>query len=296
MDLHKLEVFCNVIEQKSFTKAARTLRLSQPTVSEHIRILETEANQQLLNRTGRAVLPTNAGKLLYRYSKKMLRLQEETIQSLLHFSGKMIGRLAIGAGTIPGAYLLPEKIGRFKEHYPDINISLQITGSRTIAGAIMDGELEMGVLGAKWRDSALQWQDIYSDRLSLVAHPSHPWTKKKEISLRELYQGEFILRERNSGTRHATTKILADYGLELEQLNIVAEIGSTEAVRQSVKAGIGLSFLSSLAVKEDLKRNKLAEINIHGVKMQRPLYLVTRKKGALSPLCNGFIEMLLEEL
>ena len=191
MDLHKLAVYCKVIELKSFTRAAEAMFLSQPTISEHIRALEQEIGQRLINRLGREIKASEAGNILYGYARKMLRLQQEALEALGHYSGNLAGRMAIGAGTIPGAYILPEKIGAFKKSYPDITITLRIAGSRTIANEILSGELEMGILGAQWRENGLIWQEIFSDELILTVAADHPWAKQRQITLQQLTAGTF---------------------------------------------------------------------------------------------------------
>ncbi len=290
MDLHKLAIFCKVFELKSFTRAAEAMFLSQPTISEHIRALEQEIGQQLINRFGREIRTSEAGNILYSYAIKMLRLQQEALEALGHYSGTLAGRMAIGAGTIPGAYILPEKIGAFKKSYPDITITLRIAGSRTIANEILSGELEMGILGAQWRENGLIWQEIFSDELILAVHAGHPWAKLREISLEQLKAEPFIMRDHSSGTRRALSQILEQHGLNPAHLNVVAEMGTTEAIRQSIKAAIGISILSSQAVREDIAHGSLVAVAIQGVTMIRPFYMVTRKNQALSPLCTAFIE------
>lgn len=305
MDLHKLAIYCKVIELKSFTRAAEAMFLSQPTISEHIRALEQEIGQRLINRLGRStsspganggreIKTSEAGKILYAYARKMLHLQQEVLDNLGQYSGSLAGRLAIGAGTIPGAYILPQKIGAFKKDYPDITIALRIAGSRTIANEILSGELEMGVLGAQWRENGLTWQEIFSDELILAVTADHPWASQRQITVQQLTAEPFIMRDHSSGTRLAVGRILEQHGLNPAQLNVVAEIGSTEAIRQSIKAAIGISILSAQAVKDDIAHGSLVAVAIDGVRMIRPFYMVTRKNQSLSPLCAAFIQTLTE--
>ncbi len=295
MDLHKLAVYCKVVELKSFTRAAEAMLLSQPTISEHIRALEQETGQRLINRLGREIRVSESGKILYGYAQKMLRLQQEALTALGKYSGNLAGRMAIGAGTIPGAYILPEKIGAFKKSYPDISITLRIAGSRTIAGEILSGELEMGILGAQWRENGLIWQEIFTDELILAVAANHPWATQPEpqgITLEQLSAEPFIMRDHSSGTRRAVAQILEQHGLNPARLHVVAEMGSTEAIRQSIKAAIGVSILSSQAVRDDIAHGSLVAVPLQGVKMTRPFYMVTRKNQALTPLCAAFIQTL----
>ncbi len=295
MDLHKLAVYCKVVELKSFTRAAEAMLLSQPTISEHIRALEQETGQRLINRLGREIRVSESGKILYGYAQKMLRLQQEALTSLGKYSGNLAGRMAIGAGTIPGAYILPEKIGAFKKRYPDITITLRIAGSRTIAGEILSGELEMGILGAQWRENGLIWQEIFTDELILAVAANHPWATQpepREITLEQLSAEPFIMRDHSSGTRRAVAQILEQQGLNPARLHVVAEMGSTEAIRQSIKAAIGVSILSSQAVRDDIAHGSLVAVALQGIRMIRPFYMVTRKNQALTPLCTAFIQTL----
>ena len=156
MELRKLEVFCKVVELKSFTRSAEAVLLSQPTVSEHIRSLEEELGQKLLDRMGREVEPTPVGRLLYNYAVKILRLQHEFVQAVEQYSGKLVGRIMIGSGTIPGTYILPELIGQFRSRYPSIQATLKIAGSQFIASDVLGGRLEIGVVGARWAEKGLE--------------------------------------------------------------------------------------------------------------------------------------------
>jgi DNA-binding transcriptional LysR family regulator len=292
MDLHRLEVFCKVVELKSFTRAAEASRLSQPTVSEHIRSLEDTAGVKLLDRLGREVMVTQAGRILYRYAQQLLQLRREAIQALHQYRGRLAGHLFLGASTIPGTYILPTLIGTFKAKYPDIQITLRIADSQLTAAGLLSGELELGVIGAKLPETDLDWEQILADELVLAVYPEHPWAGRASIPLAELPRASFILRERFSGTRKVMTQILEEQGFDPNQLPVVAEMGSTEAVRQSIKARIGISILSRLAVAEDVERGALVVVPLADIDMHRPFYLVTRKNREHSPLGAVFLEHL----
>ncbi|MFA6499353.1 MAG: LysR family transcriptional regulator, partial [Desulfurivibrionaceae bacterium] len=227
MDIHRLEVFCKVVELKSFTKAAEASFLSQPTVSEHIRSLEEILGERLVDRLGRETLPTQAGQILYKYAKKITRLRQETMQAMASYRGEMAGHLALGASTIPGAYVLPQRIGAFKKLHPAIQITLAIGNSRTVADGVLAGDTEFGVVGARWSDPALEWIEILEDELVLAVYPAHPFAKKKTVAPARLLDEPMIIRERDSGTRRVVTQLLEKH-LDLARLQIVAEMGSTE--------------------------------------------------------------------
>jgi len=283
-----------VVELKSFSRAADAVLLSQPTVSEHIRSLEEELGQRLMDRLGREALPTQAGRILYRYGRKMLQLRQEALQAMESHGGRLTGRLHLGAGTIPGTYLLPRLLGRFRKEHPGIKATLRIAGSQLIAQEVLAGELELGLVGANWHETGLDWQEIFSDSLSLVVPPSHPWATGGPIPLDALADAPFILRERASGTRRAVGQLLDSHGCNPALLQEVAEMGSTEAVKQAVKAGVGVAFLSCRAVAEEVRAGLLACVPLEGVTLQRPFFLIRRKRRELAPACAAFLELLLE--
>jgi DNA-binding transcriptional LysR family regulator len=295
MELRKLEVFCKVVELKSFTRAAAAVMLSQPTVSEHIRSLEEELGQKLVDRLGRLVEPTPVGRLLYGYAVKILRLQQDALQAVEQYGGKLVGRIMIGAGTIPGTYILPSVIGRFRERYPSIKATLKITSSHQIVQDVLDGQLEIGVVGARWSERGLDYREIYSDSLSVVVSIDHHMAGKKEISLTELIQEPFILRESGSGTRKVVDQILEDHGVKTSSLFEVAEIGSTAAVLQAVKEGLGISIVSTKAVEKDLSSGTIVPLSVKGIQMERPFYMIRRKNRELSPAASVFWVFLQQE-
>ncbi|MBM4327847.1 MAG: LysR family transcriptional regulator [Deltaproteobacteria bacterium] len=292
MDIRRLEVFCKVVEFKSFTRAAESLALSQPTVSEHIHTLEKALGEKMIDRLGREALPTPAGRIFYQYALAILRMREEAVQALRQFKGELAGNLALGASTIPGTYLLPRLIGSFKALHPAIQITLRISDSAEVAEEVAEGAVEAGLIGTRWTDKRLLLEEVFSDELILVAHPEHPWAKRGAIKPDELAQEPFILRERGSGTRSVMERILEEHGFDRRQLAPVAEMGSTEAVRQGVKAKIGVSILSRHAVEDDLAHGTIAAIEIAGVRFSRPFYLARRKSREPSPLCAAFLEYL----
>lgn len=294
MDLKRLEVFCRIVELKSFTRAAQALRLSQPTVSEHVRHLEETLGDKLLDRLGREVQPTPAGRILYHYAQRMLRLKDEACQSIEQFRGNLSGHLILGASTIPGAYMLPRRIAALKREFPTIQITMLISGTSHIVRQLLQGEIELAVIGAESRDPRLESCELFNDRIVLVAPPSHPLCTQKFITLADLQDEEFLLRERESGTRSVTVQALRERGFDLEKANIVAELGNGEAIRQSVKAGIGIAFMSSLAVAEDVRRGELVSLNVQDFSLQRPFYLIQRRNRQLTPLARVFHERLME--
>jgi len=296
MDIRRLEVFCKVVELKSFTKAAESLLLAQPTVSEHMRTLEDMLGEKLVDRLGREVLPTPAGKIFYQYARNIIRLREEAIQSLERFKGNLSGHLVLGASTIPGNYVLPKFIGEFKSRYPAIRITLRIGDSASVMDEVLEGNLEAGIVGSRSSDRRLLSEELFSDELVLAVPHDHPWAARSSIDLDDLAAEPFILRERGSGTRTAMTRFLEENGFDVSRLSVVAEMGSTEAVRQGIMARIGISILSLQALAEDIKLELLVPVQIGSLRFCRPLYLIQRKSRERSPLCSAFLDYLREQV
>jgi DNA-binding transcriptional LysR family regulator len=295
VDLWRLQVFCNVVEQSSFSKAAAVIRLSQPTVSSHVKDLENHFSCKLVDRLGRTAAPTKAGQLLYDYAKQLLRLKEDTEKALAEFQGKMIGHLTIGGSTIPGGYILPPLIARFKKTYPDIFITLIQGDSADIVSNVSEGKVELGVVGTPARQPRLAEEQFMEDQMYLFVSADHKWTNEDSVSLEMLTTEPFILREVGSGTRTSIEVALQNAEYWITDLNVVAEMGSTEAVRESVKSGMGISILSDCAFEEDTKKGIVRRIPIEGVSLRRSFYLITDKQRTQSPLCQAFIGFLKSE-
>lgn len=296
MDIRRLEVFLKVVELSSFTKAAEALNLSQPTVSEHIRCLEETLNERLVDRAGREVGPTPAGKVLIQYAEKILRTYFEAIQALEQFNGKMSGSLLVGASSVPGAYVLPKYLGAFKALNPDVQIMLRIAATSEIIDQVLDGSVEFGFVGSMKNDRKLVFEELVDDELVLITAPNHPWAKSGGISLDDLTSQPLILRQKGSGTRSAAIRILAEKGLEISRLKIAAEMGDAESVKQGVKSGIGVSFVSVHSVSYELVTKSLASVPIKGLRLLRPLYTVTRKNRRICPVCLSFKTFLVNEI
>ena len=295
MDARQLEIFVKVAELGSFSKAAGALFLTQPTVSEHIRGLEEELGVRLLDRLGRGAAPTKAGQLLLGYARRILELHREARQALDQFQGRMSGELVVAASTIPGEYVLPALIGRFKEKYPDIAISLLIGDTQRVVEWVLEGRAELAVAGAQIDHRALEYRELMPDELVLVVSAAHPWHGKKTATLEEVRAEPLIVRERGSGSRHALEKALAEVGLDLGDFRVVGEMGSTQAIKQGVKAGVGISLISKRAVAEECQHGILHCVKVKDLRFSRAFYLVTSTTRSRSPLAEAFRAFLISE-
>jgi DNA-binding transcriptional LysR family regulator len=229
VDLRQLEIFVKVAELGSFSKAADALFLTQPTVSEHIKSLEDELGVRLLDRLGRGAAVTKGGALLQGYAQRLLALSREARQALESFQGRMSGDLLVGASTIPGEYILPALIGRFKEKFPDIAITLLIGDSQAVTEWVAEGRAEVGVVGARSGHRGIDFRELLPDDIVLIVSAAHPWHGRKQVTLEELRAEPLLLRERGSGTRAALEAALVHGGSDIAAFRVVGEMGSTQA-------------------------------------------------------------------
>lgn len=289
MALRYLNVFCKVYKNRSFSQAADELLLTQPTVSSHIKTLEDDLQLKLFDRLGRDVAPTKAGDILYAYAKEIEGLKRSARQALAKYSGEMRGTLDMGGSTIPGEFLLPSLIGKFKKKYPDVKTNLRIGDTKVIAEMVMNGKIEMGLVGASVDNDRIESRIFTTDELVLIAPSSY---RAGKISVEEFKTIPLILREIGSGSRRALEEEIRKSGLTLVDLNIVAEMGSTEAVKRAVKSGVGLSVVSSLAIEDELKMGFLKVIKMKGLPIERNLYAISHRLRNKSPLCQTFLDFL----
>ncbi len=294
IDLWQLHIFCKVVENKSFSKAGKAARLSQPTVSSHIKDLEEHFECRLIDRLSKEASPTKAGRLLYGYAKRLMALKAETESAMAEFQGAVKGNLTMGGSTIPGEYILPGIIGEFTKQYPGVRISLVIGDTENIINGVLSGELEVGVVGAKTTLKNVVQTKLVADEMCLVVPGDHKWAGKKRIPLDRIFSEPFILRESGSGTLKSIGKSFAQKGARLEDLNTVARIGSTKGVAQGIKSRLGLSILSPIAVKEDVKNKVLATLTIDGLDLKRNFYLTRHKGRSDAPLCSAFVDFIKE--
>ena len=295
MDLWQLNIFCKVIELKGFSKAGNAVHLSQPTVSSHIKDLENHFECQLIDRLGKKAVPTKAGELLYSYAHKLIALRDEAESAMAEFHGDIKGRLVIGGSTIPGEYILPKHIGAFTVDYPRVSISLKIGDTENIIQDVLAGFLELGIVGAETSDKSIYQEKLIEDEMKLIVTADHKWAGKKSISPDLLYKEPFILRESGSGTLKSIKLSFKEKVGSIDDLNVVAEMGSTEAVIQGIKSKVGVSILSTIAVAEELKTGTLKALTVSRLNLKRSFYLITHKHRSPSPLCKAFIAFLKKE-
>jgi DNA-binding transcriptional LysR family regulator len=295
MDLWQLNIFCKVVELKSFSLAGKTVHLSQPTVSSHIKDLEDHFGCRLIDRLAKEAVPTKAGEILYKYAYRLIALKDEAETALAEFQGKIKGRLIVGGSTIPGVYILPKMIGAFIQLYPDVTISLVNGDTEEINNHIIEGNLELGIVGAVAADKRILQEQLIEDELRLVVPAGHKWENTRTISLEMLFKEPFISREAGSGTLISIQENLNQIGHNLSDFNIVSEMGSTEAVIQGIKSKVGLSILSPIAIAEELCTGTLKALAVDNLNLKRNFFLSIHKHRSGSPLSRVFIQFLKDE-
>ncbi len=293
MDIHQLKVFASVFKNKSFSRASEELYLTQPTISNHIKGLEEELECKLFDRLGRTIIPTKEAEVLFTYSSEIIEKANNLKEIIGKFQKELKGKVTIGASTIPGTYLLPRIMAGFKEKYPSVFFQILVSDSKGIVESISRHEILLGIVGAKIEGEHLQYIPFVEDELIVVASPS--LGRKHRMSLKEIVSLPIIMREEGSGTRKETERLIKQNGISLERINISGVFGSTDAIKQAVKTGLGVSIISKFAVSDELKHKTLVRIPLTGLEMKRTFYLVLHRKRTLPVAYTTFLGYLREE-
>ncbi len=289
LDLYKLEVFYWVAELRSFSEAAQRLSLRQPTVSAHIQDLEKGIGGKLFYRIPGKVSLTPLGEMIALKASHLLAFKRETLAAVEQFHGTLSGDLWIGGSNIPGEYLLPQKLGAFVRKYPDVKPILRISGSAGVVEEVIEGKVEIGYVGFKPADPRLALEKIWKDEMVLAIPRGHPWARRSSIDLAMLGAERFISRETGSGTLDSFRELLSDRGQTADDLlHVAMQLGSTEAVKQALLAGFGISILSRTSIQRELAEGALLEMPIEGFKMERDFYEVVYRQRPLSPAAQAF--------
>jgi DNA-binding transcriptional LysR family regulator len=294
MNLKQLEVFLAVVENGSFSKAAEATFITQSTVSQHISLLEKELELKLLDRTGKAVLLTEGGKILLPYAREIVSKTREIPLAVRRFKGLEDTVIKIGASNIPGGYLIPEALPLFIARYPGISLTVLQGDSLETLNRLKKGEIEVGIIGTLFEEKNIDFWPLGQDRIVLVVRGDHRWARGKPITIRELLDERFIIREVGSGTEKTVREALTKAGVDPGKVKIQASLGSNEAVKQAVANGLGAAFISELSIKKELARRELAVVKIKRLSISRRFYLISLSRRDLSPPARAFINFMLE--
>ncbi len=289
MQIDQLKTLLAVLEHGSFSRAAQALRVTQSTVSFHVKALEATANAHLLDRRGGKVRPTEAGTILARYAAKILALREEAAQQIGAQERGERGTIRIAASTIPAEYLLPDVLAKFRVRHPGINITVDVSDTRRAAAALLAEECELALLGARIADKRLVLTAFADDEIVLVGAAGGKHAPHGRLSVDELAHVPLVLREEGSGTHEAIARLVASRGASPS-----IHIGSTEAVKRAVLAGLGLAFLSRHAIADELRAGKLAAIALPGTPVRRKFWAARLRSLAPSPAAKTLLALLSE--
>lgn len=289
MDIHQLKIFISVFRNRSFSKASKELFLTQPTISEHIKTLEEELDCKLFDRFARGIIPTKEAEILYEHALEVIEKMESLKDSVQKIKTAPSGSLFIGASSIPGTYILPGLVASFKKNYPEISIQIDVSDSKCVIEDLLSGKLLIGVVGTKINNSKIEYTDFMNDEL-VIGAPQ--FIEKSIIEPSEIFEYPFIMREEGSGTRKEMEKWLSKMGIDLGKLKIVCVLGSTDAIKQAIKNGLGISILSIHAVKDEMECRSLKILRIKNCEMKRNFYIATHTKRTLPFVYKIFYEFL----
>jgi len=287
MNFHQLHIFNVVAKNRSYSKAAAELFLSQPTVSVHLQKLEQELGMELFEQLGRNIYLTDAGRMLYGYTQKIFALAEEAERALEELQGLHKGRVRLGASSTPGIYYLPQLLGKFKDDYPGIELILDVGNSSEIAKKVLSNQLDIAVIGEQAMDADLVAEPFWTDRLLLILSPQNPLLQKSTITLEDVARQQFILREPGSSTRQVIEAAFAREGIHLK---VAMEFASTDGIKHAVAANLGVSIVSELAVHLCEQTGLVVVREIPDLEIKREFVLVYHKDKHLSPLTQTFIK------
>jgi DNA-binding transcriptional LysR family regulator len=272
----RLHVFYTVARLLSFTKAADSLHMTQPAVTFQVRQLEEHFNTRLFDRTHNKISLTAAGEQVYAYAEKIFELYDELENSVRALTGEISGVLILGASTTIAEYMLPALLGDFKDKYPDVTIRLKVSNTDGIVSMVENNVIDLGVVEAPVTNKNLMVEACRTDRLVAIAPPGHPLAENKTIPLQSILDYPFIAREEGSGTREVIMEYLKEGGLDPSQLNVIMELGSLEALKGAVEAGIGVSVISRATLVKEIKLGSLEVIELEPP-LERPFSFVHQK-------------------
>ena len=296
MYFNQLEAFVQVADNKSFSKAAKAMYLSQPTVSAHIKSLEAELGVSLILRTTKEVLLSDAGQIFYDYAKELLHTRDVATLMMQSYATEIRGSLPVAASTVPSQYLLPELLSEMYIRYPDLKVSVHQADSSEVIGRIENYNAELGFTGMKTDNSKCIFEPLLEDRLVLIT-PNTPAYQiyKDNFPVSQLRYLPFVIREKGSGTQKEADAFLQSIGLDDQKMHILTELPSTESVKQAVCHGLGVSIISKIAAEDYEKFGYILTFDLDSDLLNRSIYLVYHKNRVLTPAARAFVEVIREK-
>jgi DNA-binding transcriptional LysR family regulator len=295
VDTRQLQALCAVVDRASFSQAAEQLGVTQPAVSLAIRALEKRLGATLIDRSGRQVEPTDAGRTAYRHAQRILTAEAELLHSLADNRDRIEGPLLIAASSDPGERVLPLLLGAFRRRHPDVTVSLRVDDTDSVIDQVVDRQIELGVVGAERSHRSLLFEPFLRDEIVLCVAADHPFAGRV-VTLDELRAEPLVMQQEGAGTRAVVERELRIAGLRPRDLRIVAELGLSESVKTAVVAGIGIAFISNLSIERDVADGVLATATVNGLPTSRLLYSVRLAHRPTSRVVGEFLAFAQAEL
>jgi DNA-binding transcriptional LysR family regulator len=292
MNLDHLKTFQEVVRLGSFSEVAKKLSISQPAVSFQIQKLEHELGMRLIDRTQRAITLTAAGKRLLSFAESIESERELLQNDLEQMREEVSGELLIAASTIPGEFLLPPLLAKFKHLHPAVRVQVDISDSLTVINGVRDNAYEVGFCGVAPEGQDLASFKIASDEIVLIVFPDHPFVQRGEVPPADLEGEPLIFRETTSGTQRNLENYLARAGIDPGKFTPNLVLGSTHAVVSAVAAGAGIAFVSNLAIQRSLALGLVRQIDVTGLRLVRDFYGIYRRERIVSRLLEEFLSFI----
>lgn len=291
LNLHHLRLFTTVVNEGGFTKAARVLRLSQPAISKSLTELERQLHVHLLDRSGRTVVLTDAGRLLYARASELFGVERVAERELRELRGLKRGLLKVAASTTIATYLLPPYLGRFHLRHPSVRIRIASANTRAVLRSLIESRADVALVEGPVSDSRVEVIPWLDDELVVIAPPGHPLVRRSEVTPEMLADEQFLVREPGSGTREVSERALALHGVRLTR---TMRVGGTEPIKQAVAAGLGLAIVSRAAAADQLALDKIVVLPVQGLEIRRT-FTRLELRGRTSTGAARELKMLLAE-
>jgi DNA-binding transcriptional LysR family regulator len=290
MTFRQLEAFLAVVRERSFSRGARHIHLSQPTLSQHIKELERELGTRLFVRRARQVTLTEAGRVFEGHAARMATAARDARRAVSEVDGLHRGSLLVGASTTPGIYLLPRVLSLFRARHPGIEVTLQIANSRVIEERVRADGLDLGVVGGHVLGPGERCVAAgILDELVLITPPRHPWARRGRAHRRDLAAERVLVREPGSATRQVMERALLQAGITPAQ---TMELDHTEAIKQCVMAGLGVAFVSVYAVRAEARARRLVVVPVRGLRIRRHFHVIHGEQRTLGASARAFLSIL----
>jgi DNA-binding transcriptional LysR family regulator len=285
------EIFLEVATWLSFTKASEVLFISQPAISKHIKALESQYNTTLFERKGNAIQLTTGGQLLLNRIREVKKIQNqlEFELSTLKNQLKAKGQLKLGASTTVALYIIPHFLSAFHQEYPDVKISLLNRNTDTIIKALLDEDIDIGIVEGRKHSSSILYEPFMKDEVVAVCSSRSPIAKRKSISLQEIRNFPIVLREQGSGTLAALKFNLSKNGIKLSSLNVTVRLAGTEALKNFLREDTCLGFLPKGSILKELRDGDLVAVKIEQFQIVRDFYFIQRQGTGINELNRTFI-------